>query len=178
MVDKKMVNIGDIIQVVFAARASFTDLQPVQDPATALRQRLEQSGLKVLSVDTGELGTWTSIESAITLGYAGWGNVVVVVSPLSSAFAQPQDIAGLVAGAAEAIGLQVDNANATATLIATAGTAATSYQQNQTVDDPTKHTSFLDTLAGTLGISKTTLELGIGAGLVVGLIAFVGGGRR
>lgn len=172
-----MVNIGDIVQVTFQARTSFTDFRPYYDPATDLRRRLEQAGLKVLSVDLGELGVWTSVETAITLGYAGWGTVIVVVSPLSSAFAQPQDIAGLVAGAAEAIGLQADNQNASATVLAQAGTQAASYQQNQTTDDLTKHTSFLDTLAAALGISKTTLEVGLGLGaLFIG--AAVIGGRK
>lgn len=168
----KMVNIDDTVLVSFQARASFTDLSPVQQPATDLRARLEQNGFKVLSVNLGELGTVTSMETALTLGYGGWANCQVTVQPLVSAFSSVQDVAGIVAGAAEAVGLEADTANANGAVVGYANPGAgqassQQYERNQTTNDQSRHDSILDDIANSLGVSKTTLEIGAVVGVVV-----------
>lgn|GEM_PF-5887622 len=169
-----MVNVGDSVVVTFNARSSFTDFQPLQTPATALRARLEQAGLKVLSVDDSALGLWTSIETTFSLGYAGYGQIIVSVQPYSSAFGAVQDVAGLVAGAAQAIGLTVDFQSVSGRIVGYANPtqgqpSSAGYQQNQTGDDTSKHRSFLDDIADALGISKGTLE----TIAVLGLVAVI-----
>jgi hypothetical protein len=163
-----MVNIGDTVQVTFAARDSFTDFRVYYDPFSELSGRLAAAGFRVVSID-GPRGAF---------GGLTYDNYRVVVIPLTSAYASEQDIAGIVAGAAEQIGLQVDNVNAVGTVIArgagNVGPATTNdYLGNVTDDRERNQTGWLSDIAGAVGVSEGTLGFLLAAGLIVGVLVFV-----
>ena len=170
-----MVNIGDTVLVTFQARGSFTGPLYV-DPAQAVTARLAANGFRVLRADfPGTLAQ--DIIAAVTAGISGWSTCQVTVQPISSAYGSPQDVAGIVAGAAEAIGLQVDTANATGQVIATARTqqspaSSDAFQQNLAQSGAlNQQSSGLSSLAATLGVSAGTLEIGLIGAAIIAVLA-------
>lgn len=159
-----MVNIGDTVEVVFSARDSYTDFRAYYDPFSELPQRLAAAGFRVVDM-SGPRGAFAGLT---------WGSYRVVVVPLTSAYGAAQDIAGIVAGAAEQIGLQVDNPNARGTVIAHGSgnlqpATTDEYVNNyRDTDERNQGRGFLADVAASLGISETTLGLGLAAALVIG----------
>lgn len=163
-----MVNIGDTVEVAFQARDSLTDFRAYYDPFSELPQRLAAAGFRVVDM-SGPRGAFAGLT---------WDSYRVVVVPLTSAYADVQDIAGIVAGAAEQIGLQVDNPNARGTVIAfgpgnsqpaTTGDYENNYSNTL---DQNKGQGFLAELAASIGISETTLGLGLAA-VIVGAVLLI-----
>lgn len=163
-----MVNIGDIVEVVFQARDSFTDVRPYYDVESELRTALSAAGFQVLNITTPQ--GW--------FGGNWWGEYRVRLVPLTSAYGDVQHIAGIVAGATEQIGMQVDNPNARGQVIARGSgqnlpATTADYEQNQRraeEENEQNQKGFLAEIARALGISESTLGIALGGGLLIGVI--------
>lgn len=140
------------------------------DPNQTLQSRLQQAGLTVLKVDAGAL-------PFIGGSLRARANLVVIVQPYSSDYANVQDVANLVAGAAYASGFDI-NAGASGQVVGyanpTAGQPSSGgYQQVQQAPpaDPNANKSVFDDIAQAFGVSKTTAEIGvIGAAAAIVLV--------
>lgn len=89
-----MVSVGDIVVVTIPTYWSVG-----QQGAAALQARLRQAGLSVVAFDDSGL-PWGRL--------LGRGELIISVSPGVTAFGAPQDVGGLVAGAAYAAGYDID----------------------------------------------------------------------
>lgn len=161
-----MVNIGDIVGVTFYARFGF-QLDPIAQPTSDLQARLQQAGFRVVKIDATAL---SAVTTGLTLGLGGWGWVYVTLQPTSSAYGSPADVGSIVAGAAYAVGFEVDFSQVQSSVIAVAsGTqqpaTVDQYLNQQQAPDAIRRTDPLDELAKTIGISKQTLIL---SGLAIG----------
>jgi hypothetical protein len=86
-----MVNIGDTVLVTI--RSFEPALALFENNRNYLQQRLQTAGFRVLSIDDSGLG-WTG----------SYGELLVAVQPLTSAYALPEDVGSIVRGAAETAG--------------------------------------------------------------------------
>jgi hypothetical protein len=86
-----MVNIGDTVLVTIRTFEAVVAL--FENNRSYLQQRLQTAGFRVLSIDDSALG-WTGFD----------GDLLVAVQPLTSAYAQPEDVGSIVRGAAETAG--------------------------------------------------------------------------
>jgi hypothetical protein len=86
-----MVNIGDTVLVTI--RSFEATLALFENNRSYLQQRLQTAGFRVLSIDDSGL-SWTG----------SYGDLLVAVQPLTSAYALPEDIGSIVRGAAETAG--------------------------------------------------------------------------
>lgn len=84
-----MVNIGDI--VLATIRTWEPSREYFYNNVSALQGRLQQAGFRVLRIDDSGLGF-------------NYGDLLVTVIPLQSAYGSANDVASIVAGAAEAVG--------------------------------------------------------------------------
>jgi hypothetical protein len=167
-----MVNVGDTVLTQFNASFGF-QLNPFAQPTSDLQTRLQTVGFKVLKIDATAL---SAVETGITLGASGGGTVLVSVQPVSSAYGSEQDVASVVAGAAYAVGFDVDFSTVTGSIVgysnpALGQSSSSQYQSLQNQSDSVQRSDWLDELAKTLGMSKTTLEVGAGLLAVVVVVA-------
>lgn len=112
-----MVNVGDTVLVTIPTyrTASFGAL-------SALQGRLQQAGFNVLRIDDTAL-PWLGVLS-------GRGQLLITLVPTTSSYATVYDIASLVAGAAYAVGFDI-NAGTSGQVIALAGPGSQNYQNLQ-----------------------------------------------
>jgi hypothetical protein len=86
-----MVNVGDTVLVTIRSFEAAVAL--FENNRSYLQQRLQTAGFRVLSIDDSGL-SWTG----------SYGDLLVAVQPLTSAYALPEDIGSIVRGAAETAG--------------------------------------------------------------------------
>lgn len=142
-----VVNIGDTVVITVPAAFSYT-INPFAQPTSDLQARLQSVGLKVLGIDASALSALGAVV------FEGWGDLIVRVQPLVTGFATEQDIAGLVAGAADAVGFRVDYSTTHAQVVATAGTpGSTAYSQNLNAPDAVRRANLTDEILKTLDLS-------------------------
>ena len=131
-----MVNIGDTVLTQFYATFGF-QLNPLAQPTSDLQTRLQTAGFKVLKIDATAL---SAVETGLTLGASGGGTVLVTVQLVSSAYGSEQDVASVVAGAAYAVGFDVDFSTVAGAIVGYASPSlgqpsSSQYQSLQTRPD-------------------------------------------